>query len=89
MDNEVFVAGFRVRIISYSPFRGLRGTIRKVDTIPQPDGDEPFCFYHVELEGIHLKEPIWFQHDEVEMASPMIEVAAPEMVLVSPQKQRF
>lgn len=67
MSNHVFSAGSRVRIVSYSPFRGLRGTIRTVDTIPYPDVDETFCFYHIELEGTHLKEPIWFQHDEVEI----------------------
>jgi hypothetical protein len=69
MSNYVFPAGSRVRIVSYSPFRGLKGTIRTVDAIPHPDIDEPFCFYHIELEGTHLKEPIWFQHDEVEIAS--------------------
>lgn len=55
---------------SYSPFRGLRGTIRKVDTIPQPDVDEPFCYYRIELEGAQIKEPIWFEYDEVELVSP-------------------
>lgn len=69
MSNQAFPAGSRVRIVSYSPFRGLRGTIRTVDAIPHPDIDEPFCFYHIELEGAHLKEPIWFQHDEVEITS--------------------
>jgi hypothetical protein len=88
MGNEVFASGSRVRVISYGPFRGLRGTIQKVDTIPPPDGDEPFCFYHIELEGIHLKEPIWFQHDEVEMASPEVDMTSPEMALASPQKKR-
>ena len=69
MNYAVFPAGSRVRVVSYSPFRGLRGTIRTVDAIPYPDIDEPFCFYHIELEGLHLKEPIWFQHDEVEITS--------------------
>ena len=69
MSNHVFPAGSRVRVVSYSPFRGLQGTIRTVDAIPHPDIDEPFCFYYIELEGTHLKEPIWFQHDEVEMTS--------------------
>jgi hypothetical protein len=69
MSNHVFPPGSRVRVVSYSPFRGLKGTIRTVDVIPHPDIDEPFCFYHIELEGAHLKEPIWFQHDEVEITS--------------------
>jgi hypothetical protein len=69
MSKQVFPKGSRVRVVSYSPFRGLQGTIRTVDAIPHPDIDEPFCFYYIELEGTHLKEPIWFQHDEVEMTS--------------------
>ncbi len=56
--------------ILYSPFRGLRGTIRTVDSIPHLEVDEPFCFYGIELEGTHLKEPIWFEYDEVELVAP-------------------
>jgi hypothetical protein len=70
MTTQVFSAGSRVRVISYSPFRGLRGTIRTVDNIPHPSVDEPFCFYHIELEGAHIKEPIWFEHYEVELVTP-------------------
>ena len=70
MSNHVFSAGSRVRIVSYSPFRGLRGTIRTVDTIPYPDAEEPFCFYHIALEGASTKEPIWFAYDEVEGVAP-------------------
>lgn len=69
MSNQVFPTGSRVRVISYSPFRGLRGTIRTVNTIPHHEVDEPFSFYRIELEGGHIKEPIWFEHDEVEMVS--------------------
>ena len=67
MNNQVFPAGTRIRVISYSPFRGLKGTIRKVDTIPGLEAGEAFCFYLVELEGTHIKEPIWFECDEVEL----------------------
>ncbi len=67
MESTVFGVGSRVRVTSYSPFRGLRGTIQIVDTIPDPD--EPFCFYHIELEGAYIKEPIWFEQDEVESVS--------------------
>ncbi len=70
MNTQVFSAGSRIRVISYSPFRGLRGTIRTVDSIPHLDVDEPFCFYHIDLEGAHIKEPIWFEHHEVELISP-------------------
>ena len=67
MNNQVLPAGSRVRVISYSPFRGLKGTIRKVDAIPDLEAGEAFCFYLVELEGTHIKEPIWFECDEVEL----------------------
>ena len=69
MNNQAFPPGSRVRVVSYSPYRGLKGTIRTVDAISRPDIDEPFCFYHIELEGTQLKEPIWFQHHEVEITS--------------------
>jgi len=64
MQDVIFPVGSRVRITSYSPFRGLKGTVRIVDTISQLD--EPFCFYHIELDGASVKDPIWFEHDEVE-----------------------
>jgi hypothetical protein len=67
MNNQVLPAGSRVRVISYGPFRGLKGTIRTVDTIPNLEAGEAFCFYLVELEGTHIKEPIWFACDEVEL----------------------
>ena len=67
MNNQVLPAGSRVRVISYGPFRGLKGTIRTVDTIPGLEAGEAFCFYLVELEGTHSKEPIWFECDEVQL----------------------
>jgi len=54
-----------VRVTSYGPFRRLRGTILKVDSIAA-DLDEPFCFYLVALEGAYIQEPIWFEYHEVE-----------------------
>jgi transcription antitermination factor NusG len=67
MNNQALPVGSRVRVISYGPFRGMRGTIRKVDTIPGLQADEVFCFYLVELEGTHIQTPIWFECDEVEI----------------------
>ena len=32
--------------------------------------DEPFCFYLVALDGIHIKEPMWFEYHEVELLVP-------------------
>jgi hypothetical protein len=56
-----------VRISGYSPFRGLRGTIRQVDHIPyQQQFEESDRFYLIDLDGVYGKEPIWFEHDEVE-----------------------
>ncbi len=66
---SIFQVGSRVRVTSYSPFRGLRGTIQTVDTIAV-DFDEPFCFYQIALEGAYIQEPIWFESDEVELVAP-------------------
>ena len=66
MRNSVFQSGERVYVTSYSPFRGLKGTIRKVDTIDD-DLEDPFCFYLIDLEGTMLHEPIWFEYNEVEL----------------------
>jgi hypothetical protein len=68
MKYPIFQTGHRVRIISYGPFRGLMGTIRVVDIIR--DFVEPFCFYLVDLEGALMKEPVWFEYEEVEPISP-------------------
>jgi hypothetical protein len=54
-----------VHVTSYSPFRGLRGTVLKVNSIAD-DFEEPFCFYLVALEGAHIHEPIWFEYHEIE-----------------------
>lgn len=56
-------------MINDSPFRGLRGTIRSIHIIAD-DLDEPFCFYLVALEGVNLKEPLWFEYHEVEPVAP-------------------
>jgi hypothetical protein len=62
--------GDKVYVISYSPFRGLRGTIRKVDHITSADMNElPFIFYEVDLEDAYIRESVWFQGEEVELIS--------------------
>jgi hypothetical protein len=53
-------------VANYSPFRGLKGTICAVNMI-DIDLEEPFCFYLIALEGVQLKEPIWFEYTEVEL----------------------
>lgn len=72
MAWRVFPVGARVQVISDSPFRELRGTIRKVHTMHPFEGDEPFCYYWIELEGAFIKEPIWFRCDEVEAVAPFV-----------------
>jgi hypothetical protein len=69
MGINVLSVGSLVYVTSYSPFRGLRGTIRTVDTIAT-GLDEPFCFYLVALEGARAREPVWFEYDEVESIVP-------------------
>jgi hypothetical protein len=64
---EAFPIGSRVRVANYSPFRGLKGTVCAVNMI---DLEEPFCFYLIALEGVQMKEPIWFEYTEVELITP-------------------
>ena len=75
MQYIIFPVGSRVRVTGYSPFRGLRGTIRTVDTI-SAELEEPFCFYHIALEGAYIQEPIWFAYDEVELIAEVSELKA-------------
>ena len=65
MGYNTFPVGSRVRTLSYGPFRGLKGTVRKVDCILYLD--EPVWFYHIELEGVQIEEPLWFAYDEIEL----------------------
>ena len=71
MGDTIFPEGSRVCVISYSPFRGLRGTVRQVHTI-SADSEEPFCFYLITLERAQVEEPIWFEYDEVELVTPSV-----------------
>ena len=66
MQDTIFEVGNHVQIMSYGPFRGLRGTVRTVDTIVLGREDEKtFCFYRIALEEAYIQEPIWFEFDEV------------------------
>lgn len=67
MRDHLLEAGSRVHITSYCPFRGLRGTVQVVDTIAHLAGTH--CFYLVRLEGVQIKEPVWFEHQEVELVA--------------------
>jgi hypothetical protein len=68
MESNVFSVGSRVRVTSYGPFRGLKGTIRTTHCLPPRE--DPWCFYQVVLEGAYIREPIWFSSEEVEPLSP-------------------
>ncbi len=68
MTTQVFSVGSRVRVISYSPFRGFKGTVRTVRCILPLE--EQFCFYQITLEGASNQEPIWFEFDDVELMTP-------------------
>lgn len=65
MSNDIFQIGNLVRVTSYGPFRGLKGTIQKVDAI-NDDPVDPFCFYLVALEETTFPTPIWFEYYELE-----------------------
>lgn len=65
MSHTVHPIRNQVRVTSYGPFRGLKGTILTVDRIVD-DLDDPFCFYLVALEGASIAGPVWFEYHEVE-----------------------
>jgi hypothetical protein len=72
VKSALFEVGSRIRVTSYCPFRGLTGTVKTVDVIPnsgQPYGMGPLCFYLIVLEGAFIKEPVWFENEEVESVS--------------------
>lgn len=66
MELNKLTIGDRVCVVSYGPFRGLRGTVRKVHFIDSLEEDEiEFLFYQIDLEGSYIKEPVWLQGEEV------------------------
>ncbi|HZR41117.1 MAG TPA: hypothetical protein VFB12_13420 [Ktedonobacteraceae bacterium] len=66
MEANKLTVGDRVYVVCYGPFRGLRGTIRKVHSIDKLEENETdFLFYQVDLEGAYIREPVWFQNEEV------------------------
>lgn len=67
-ENNVLQEGNRVQVTMRGPFRGLSGKILMVDAIPA-DLEDPFCFYLIALEGAHIKKPIWFIDDEIELVA--------------------
>ena len=75
MDSAMIFVGSRVQILSYGPFRGLRGTVRTVHCLPPVE--EPLYFYQIVLEGTYLKEAIWFSAEEVALF-PLLESLALE-----------
>lgn len=60
--------GKRVRISNYNPFRGLKGTIQRVNAILDEEEDI-FCFYLILLDS--RREPIWFEHTEIEFVDSL------------------
>ena len=70
MAAATLEVGYRVCVVSYGPFHGLKGTVKQVHTIADShaahDTDEVFCFYYVALDAVQIKEPVWFQNSEVE-----------------------
>ena len=75
LDEEVYPIGSRVRVANDSPFRGLKGTILAIHMIATP-GEPIFCFYLVDLDGAHLRIPLWFEYHEVVLVGTSCEQAA-------------
>jgi hypothetical protein len=75
-ELNIYPPGSQVQVTSYSPFRGLNGTIQMVDNMAD-DLEEPFCLYQIVLEGTQITEPIWFEHDEVaSVTDPLVALEA-------------
>ena len=88
LEVDAFPIGSRVRVTNYSPFRGLKGTILTIHMIATAL-EEPFCFYLIALEGVQLKEPIWFEYTEVELvAAPHVDSRTDERSLRWNQERR-
>ncbi|HLZ62923.1 MAG TPA: hypothetical protein VKR06_38735 [Ktedonosporobacter sp.] len=67
MTSDMFEVGETVCVTSYGAFKGLRGTIRRVHSLAYTiDDEKPFLFYQVVLENASVKEPIWFQGEEID-----------------------
>jgi hypothetical protein len=75
LEEEVYPIGSRVRVANDSPFRGLKETILAIHMIATP-GEPIFCFYLVALDGTYLREPLWFEYQEVELVGPSRELSA-------------
>ena len=65
MRESILLVGNWVRVTGYGPFRGLHGTIQRVEMIAD-DPEDPFCFYLIALKGAASQTPIWFECREVE-----------------------
>jgi hypothetical protein len=75
MEEDVFPTGSRVQVVNDSPLRGLKGTILAIHLIATP-GEPTFCFYLVALDATQLREPLWFEYQEVALVGPSREQAA-------------
>jgi hypothetical protein len=66
MESNVLAVGSLVYVTCYGPCWGLRGIVHAVDVIALADApEEPVYFYLVALQEGHMKEPVWFVHDDV------------------------
>lgn len=67
MEKTNVGIGSRVCIVSYGPFRGLKGVIKSIYSVNI--NDNPMRFYLIDVEIVSLQEPVWFQDEEVEIIS--------------------
>ena len=75
LDEEVYPIGSRVCVANNSRLRGLKGTILAIHKIAVP-GEPTLCFYLVDLDGAHLRLPLWFENHEVVLVGTSCEQAA-------------
>jgi len=65
MTAKILKTGDKVCVVNDSPFKGLKGVICEVDLVDHTE-ENNFLFYQVSLEYTSMREPIWFQEEEID-----------------------
>ena len=72
LEDEVLPIGSRVCVANEGPYRGRKGTILAIHMIATP-GKPTSCSYLVALDGAYLREPLWFESQEVALVGTTCE----------------
>ena len=75
MEEDLFPIGSWVCVVNESPLKGRKGTILAIRMTATP-GEPTSCFYLVALDGANLREPLWFDSQEVALVETTCEKPA-------------